>query len=246
MPTAQRCATVLGMRYQTSTVPVTTLPPREKLFAHGAKMLRDDELLAIILGTGVRRQKTTIPVSTLSALLIKEFGARGLFTHFNHPHELAAATELPPVKACILTAVGELLRRLQHRDRAEVSSPEDACRYFADLRTAEKEYVRVACLTPENLVFYAENAAMGDSNSVTCAPINIFNPPVRFYAQRILIAHNHPRGHARPSADDRAWHAELLKAATVLHIDIVDHIIIGTDTQWSFAMDGLVDMQSSR
>lgn len=228
------------MRYAHSHPSGSDEQPREKMLAHGAKILRDDELLAIILGTGIRRGNVTTSVDTLARLLIKDFGVRGLFTSFDHPHDLAAATELPPVKACILTAVSELIRRLTHRDRAEISSPDDACRYFADLRTTDKEYVRVACLTPENIVFYTENAAIGDSTSVACPLIAIFNPPVRFFAQRIIVAHNHPRGLAEPSARDHAWHAELVEAARLLGVEVVDHVIIGETNAWSFAAEGLV------
>lgn len=229
------------MRYQPSANPADQkILPREKMLQHGVRLLRDDELLAIILGTGVRRRKQTLGVETLAKLLIKDFGLRGLFTGFNDPNELAGTAELPRVKSCVLTAVGELFRRLKQKDRLVIGSPEDAQRYFADLQQAEKEQVRIACLTPENLVFYVETAALGDAHGLNCPLINIFHPAARFYAQRILVAHNHPRGKAVPSEQDRAWHAELLKAAALLNIEIVDHVIVGAKDFFSFATEGLV------
>lgn len=208
------------------------------MIEHGPRLLRDDELLAIILATGIRSGKTKLGVESLAKMLVKDYGTRGLFG-FGDANELAGTTGLPPVKSCLLTAIGELLRRAGERDRAEISSATDAFAYFDDLRTAKKEHVRIACLSPENLVFYSEDAALGSSDSVTCPLINVFHAPIRFYTQRMIIAHNHPRGIAKPSKQDLRWHRELLDVAKKLEIEVIDHIIIGQDSKYSFAEAGL-------
>jgi len=228
----------LCMRYQKMSSQRAALRPREKMIEHGPRILRDDELLAIILATGIRSGHTKLSVDSLAKILIKDYGTRGLFG-FSDANELAGATGLPPVKSCLLAAIGELMRRAGERDRAEISSAEDAIAYFEDLRIAKKELVRIACLSPENLVFYSEDAAIGDDSTVRCPLISVFHPPVRFYAQRMILAHNHPRGIAKPSKQDLAWHRELMATAQKLEIEVLDHIIIGQDSEYSFAEAGL-------
>lgn len=215
--------------------------PREKMMEHGARMLRDDELLAIILNTGIpgKGGAPGIDVHTAAKMMLNDFGLKGLFSGWNEPGELSSTTGLGNAKSCTLAAIGEVIRRLGEKDRAEISSPEDAYKYFADLRDAKKEHVRIACLTPENLVFYHEDAALGDAKGAECPLISVFHPPIRFYAQRIIVAHNHPRGSAKPSEEDYAWQADLVETAKKLRIDVVDHVIIGKDDTFSFADAGL-------
>ena len=87
--------------------------PREKLAELGPESLNDAELLSVILGTGYKDMN----VDQLSRHLLAQFGSRGLL-QFRKLEELQAETGLPPVKSCLLLAMGELLRRLQKRDDA--------------------------------------------------------------------------------------------------------------------------------
>ncbi len=216
--------------YHKATATAAGEMPREKMIERGPQSLSDSELVAILLNTGYKG----LDVSTLSKLLVKDFGLKGLFTSFNAVGDLASATELPPAKSCSLSAVGEIIRRLTAKDRAEISCAADAFEYFSDLQTARREQVRIVCLNAENIAFYSENVALGGENQTTCPLIAIFHPPVRLYSQRIIIAHNHPRGKATPSDEDLTWHTELLATAEKLGVEIIDHIIVGTKDFYSF------------
>jgi DNA repair protein RadC len=73
------------------------------------------------------------------------------------------------------------------------------------MRQVSREQVQVAWLNTENVAFYSENVALGGESRAECPLISIFHTPLRFYSQRILIAHNHPRGDASPSPEDIRW-----------------------------------------
>lgn len=214
--------------------------PREKMVESGARNLRDDELLAIMLNTGLRNKDGSIDVLTLSKILVQDFGLKGLLTSFENPQEIMEKTGLTTAKACLLGAVGEIIRRLTEKDSREINNPKDALAYFSDLRKAQQEQVQVACLSPQNIVVYSKSVAIGGTQTVDCPLINVLHPPVRFYAQRIIVAHNHPRGKAEPSDRDIAWHDKLLAAAKTLEIDVVDHIIVGKKDYFSFDEAGRI------
>lgn len=219
------------MKYEKKLETPQELQPREKMFETGPRNLRDDELLAIILNTGYKG----MDVKTLSKMLIKDFGLKGIFTSFSDPEEIMEKASLPPVKSCTLATISEIVRRINQKDSVEINSAGAAYEYFSDLAKAKKEQVRVALLSPQNIVFYNECAAFGAGANVDCSLLNIFHPPVRFYAQRIIIAHNHPDGEADPSENDKEWHKNLLEIADKLEIEIVDHLIIGSNGYYSFA-----------
>ena len=207
---------------------------RERMIYSGSSSLFDFELLAIILGTGVKKNNHSIDVSTLSKMLIKQFGLRGILTAFSSPQEIMQKTGLPKAKACLLASISEIYRRLHDIDPRKIASIKDACSFFAPLRKLQKESVQIACLTPENIVFHQETVAIGDSQKSSCPFINIFHPPIRFFSQRLIIAHNHPRCSAKPSPEDHTWHKKLTSLSRDLAIDLIDHIFVGHDDFYSF------------
>lgn len=212
--------------------------PREKLLEDGAQTMSDDELVAILMQTGIKSKTHSMDVMTLAKVLVKDFGSKGVLNLSSDVHEVMEKMGLPFVKAATLSAICELNRRAGSKDRAEISSPKDAAEYFADMRDMRKEVVRVACLNAQNLVFYSEMAALGAMDGVECPLIDIFHPPVRFYAQRIIVAHNHPEGMAVASERDKAWHKDLKEMAEKLGIEVVDHLIVAAEGCYSFAEDG--------
>ncbi len=223
------------MKYPTNKK--ENLLPREKMLQYGSKSLFDHELLAIILNTGVRKGKEKIDVHTLSKILLKEYGMRGLFALMKSPHEVIEQG-LPPAKACQIAAISEIYRRMNSKDNGVINNPQDAFKYFADMQSLQRENVSIACLNAENMVFYRETVALGKQNEAHCALIDVFHPPIRFYSQRIIVAHNHPDGKNEPSESDKKWHKNLVECAKKLEIDVLDHIIVTKTGFYSFAENG--------
>ena len=60
-------------------------------------------------------------------------------------------------------------------------------------------------------------------------------------ASALIAAHNHPSGAAEPSESDRLLTQDLLAAAHPLGLQLLDHVILGEDTTFSFADSGLLD-----
>lgn len=213
--------------------------PREKLLEDGAQALTDEELVAILMQTGIKSNTHSMDVMTLAKVLVKDFGSKGLLNLSNDVHEVMEKAGLPFVKAVTLSAICELNRRAKQNDRAQVNNSRDAAKYFEEMKEMRKEMVKVACLNAQNLVFFSEVAAMGDSGHADCPLLNVLHPPVRFYAQRIIVAHNHPDGIAVASEQDKQWHKELLEVTEKLGIQVVDHLILAADGYFSFAEEGL-------
>ena len=205
--------------------------PREKLQLRGPGALSNAELLAIILNTGSQGES----VMALAQRILAEGGGglRGLMRR--DLDGLVGVRGLGPAKAVKLLATIELGKRiaaLAPEERQQVKTPEDLAVLFTPALTAlDHEELRVALLDTKHRVERVTTVYQGSVNAAQVRVAEVFKEAVRANAPAIAIAHNHPSGDPTPSAADIALTAELAKAAQLLDIDLIDHIIIG-DGRW--------------
>lgn len=213
--------------------------PREKLLSKGALALSDSELIAILLGTG-----------------IKDFSAidlsRTLLQHANHDlNALAALTfdelnklrGIGPAKAMTIQAALELGRRRQFSPpdiRKKITTSDEAARLFHDLRESRQEEFWVACLNSKSLLIHLDRIHIGGISSVAADPRIIFSLALQYHAVSIVIAHNHPSGNLRPSKEDESVTLKLKAAGALLDIRLADHLIITKEGFYSFADEGMI------
>ena len=78
-------------------------------------------------------------------------------------------------------------------------------------------------------------AAIGTGESAPVRPSEVFLPAVHMAASAIVVAHNHPSGDPCPSAEDRNVTERLRQAGQLLGVELLDHVVIGSDRFFSFA-----------
>lgn len=205
--------------------------PREKLRLRGPGALSNAELLAIMLNTGTKGES----VMALAQRIIAESGGglRGLLRR--DLDSLLGVHGLGPAKAIKLIATVELGKRiaaLAPEERQQVRGPEDlALLFLAYLTALDHEELRVAVLDTKHRVERIVTVYQGSVNAAQVRVAEVFKEAIRANCPAIAIAHNHPSGDPTPSAADIALTLELSKAATLLDIDLIDHLIIG-DGRW--------------
>lgn len=205
--------------------------PREKLQLRGAGALSNAELLAIILNTGTQGESVVMLAQRI--LADGGGGLRGLMRR--DLDGLVGVRGLGPAKAITLLATIELGKRiaaLAPEERQQVKTPEDLALLFAPGMTAlDHEELRVALLDTKHRVERVVTVYQGSVAAAQVRVAEVFKEAVRANAPAIALAHNHPSGDPTPSAADIALTAELAKAAHLLDIDLIDHVIIG-DGRW--------------
>lgn len=212
--------------------------PREKLIAAGAASLSLRELLSVILVSGTTREGVT----EMSDRIIREYGDKSILAETD-PSKLAADLDIPIVKACQITAVGEIGRRLYARNDsgfAVVRNARDAYEYLSDMRQLSKEQLRGLYLNSHNRIVHDEVISIGTVNSNLVHPREVFRPAIEYSAAALILAHNHPSGILQPSDEDRRVTEQLVKAGKLIGIDVLDHLIIGRDG-FSSIIDALSD-----
>jgi DNA repair protein RadC len=205
--------------------------PREKLRLRGAGALSNAELLAIILNTGTKGES----VMALSQRIIAEHGGglRGLMRR--DYDSLCSIHGLGPAKAIKVLATIELGKRIASiapEERPRMRAPEDlALLFVAEMTALEQEELRVAVLDTKHRVERVSTVYRGSVNAAQVRVAEVFREAIRANCPAIAVAHNHPSGDPTPSAADVTLTMELAKAAALLDIDLIDHLIVG-DGRW--------------
>ncbi|MCX6803652.1 MAG: DNA repair protein RadC [Candidatus Diapherotrites archaeon] len=208
--------------------------PRERFSKLGPNALSDAELLAIILQKGTRGEN----VIDVSNRIIAEFGLEKLSSL--SLTELQSINGIGQAKAMQIKAVFELNKRVKTKNGLIVlSSAQDIFEYLRPkMSSLDKEHFVVLLLDSKNKLIKEEIISIGTLNSSVIHPREIFKFAIKESANSIIIAHNHPSGDPNPSEQDKGITEKIVKAGEVIAVKVLDHVIIGKDSYYSFAEAG--------
>jgi DNA repair protein RadC len=207
--------------------------PREKLLAHGAAALGDNELVALVLGSGCRDRDA---LAVANELLAARGGLRGLLR--SSADELGRAPGVGRAKAAQMLAAIELGRRTltrAPRDRVQLLAPRETAAFLMPAYGGRAvERFGLVLLYTKYRVIRTTLVAVGTLNASVVQPRDVFREAAVGSAAAIVVFHNHPSGDPTPSQDDVDLTRRLAAAGTLLGIDLVDHIILGDARYCSF------------
>jgi len=212
--------------------------PREKMQKFGIDALDDKDLIAIILGHGTKKED----VFKISDRLIKKYGPNPLVS-INKTDELSDFFNIGYLQSAKLISAVELGRRLfdnKNKKNIKLSSPKDVFDYMKGLSDYKKEYIYGIYLNTRNLIMHEEVLSLGSLESTSVNIRDIFYPVLANNAYSFIIIHNHPSEDPSPSEDDIKFTKEIEKAASILHISFLDHIILAKNSYYSFKGGNLV------
>jgi len=205
--------------------------PREKLIKKGPKALKKEELLAIILRTGLKGKNA---IQVANDILIKYGNKKFLLASYQ---ELRNIKGVGPTKAAQILAAIELGSRL-FKEKPEqeiyIHSPEDTIKIISGLKNNKKENFVALYLDARNKLIYQETISIGSLNASIVHPREVFEPAIQYLAAQIILAHNHPSGDPEPSTEDLAITKRLVESGKILGIEITDHIIVAKNGFISF------------
>jgi len=199
--------------------------PREKLTKYGPAHLSVGELLAVVLGTGTKREG----ILAMSQRLMKEYGGADI-VHEKNPKKIEALFGIPLVKACQIVACFELGRRFFESPVAqklvELRTASQVFEYVKDMRDLPKECLRGLYLDSRYQVVHDEVVSLGTLTSNIIHPREVFRPALEYSASAIILVHNHPSGIATPSDADIAITRQIVAAGKILGVGVLDHIVV--------------------
>jgi len=215
--------------------------PREKVMANGVQYLSDAELLAILIGSGTRH----ITAVELARQILKGAGNSLHILGRQGIGELVRIKGVGPAKAISIVAALELGRRrsgIQHSEKTPVKSSETVYKLFHPLMgDLEHEEFWLLMLNRANRVLGRYKVSQGGLSGTVIDTRIILKKALDNLASSIIVCHNHPSGNKQPSDADLKITEKLKKAAEILEIKLLDHVIIADKSYFSFADEGLIN-----
>ena len=213
--------------------------PREKLARAGVQSLGDNELLAILLGSGTRARSALAVAQDVLALA---GGVHGL-TRLGLEDLLQVGGVGVPRAARLLAAV-ELGRRAissTGETRPQFRSSGEMARYLLSrFGGYREERFGILMLDSKFRLIRAEVLSVGSLDASIAHPREIFRTAALASASAIAVFHNHPSGDPAPSHDDVVLTSRLVAAGDLMGIHVLDHVILGTGRWYSFRDAGVL------
>lgn len=232
--------------------------PREQLRrAPNPRLVSDEDLIAILLRTGSHG----CDVKELARRLIAVFGSlKALITsdwrtienrvkEYNRQHPENRLKGFGPVKCLELSAAFELGYRRQRLSpddihNVKVRTAEDAHQIFRASFAVDDEQENVFVLpldADRRPICEPLLVSRGTTDGVIMHPREIFKHAIRWSANSIVVAHNHPCGNPTPGPKDIAQTKSLLAVAEIVGVRLIDHLVLGVGTYVSIREMGLID-----
>ena len=200
--------------------------PRERLLRQGAKSLSNQELIAILLGTGTKHESVLAVANRVLLTFEKLHNLK-----FATLEEMTEIKGIGEAKAVLLLAAIELGRRLASKEgeqRFTIRSPEDAANFLMqDMTSLQQEHFVCLFLNVKHQILHKKTIFVGSLNASIVHPREIFREAVKRSAASIICAHNHPSGVPTPSPEDIDVTTRLYEAGKIVGVDLLDHVIIG-------------------
>lgn len=207
--------------------------PREKLAQKGSAALSDAELLAVILGSGIKGKD----VFKVAHDILRKFDTHKDKVTIN---DLISIDGVGFAKACQILASFEFVRRRLFKESIIVQKAKDVLPLITYIADKKQEYFLCISLNGANEVIGNRVITVGILDSNQVHPREVFVDAISDRAAYVIFAHNHPSGSLSPSADDISTTRQLIESGKILGITVLDHIIISKKGYLSLKEKGLM------
>ena len=207
---------------------------RERILSYGVATLKDEELLAVILGRGTKEY----PVAKLAKKIVSESDSLNLSLE-----QLMSFNGVGVAQACKILAAIELGSRKNQADTLseETVSVDDMGQHLIKkIGNAPQEKLIAIYLNNSYHVISEKIIFIGTVDSATVHPRDILREAIGMSATQILIAHNHPNGSLMFSQNDQEFSLRLQKCCHLIGINLIDHLIITKKTYSSLKSLNLI------
>ncbi|HYB95147.1 MAG TPA: DNA repair protein RadC [Vicinamibacterales bacterium] len=213
--------------------------PREKLARVGAEALGDNELVALMIGSGLRARNALLVAQDVIAAAdgVQGLARMGI-------DELCRVRGVGQSRAARLLAAIELGRRTLFSDRGkrpQMLSIDDIAQYLLPRYSGfAVERFGVMLLDQRQRVIRSMILSTGTIESSVSHPRDIFRVAMLGSASRVVVFHNHPSGDPMPSEADRLVTRRLALAGELMGMDLMDHMILAGSRYYSFKKAGFL------
>lgn len=214
--------------------------PREKLLSKGIESLSDAELIAILIGSGIKNSSALDLAKNLMHKTNNNLNELGKLKI----EEIASLKGIGQAKSINILSALELGRRRKFSEplkKIQIRSSYDVYKIFQPkLGDLAHEEFWVLLLNRSNKVMDSICISKGGTSGTVIDTKIILKKALVKLASCIIVCHNHPSGNNKPSEADKNITQKIKKAALTMDISLLDHIIIADNQFFSFADEGIL------
>ena len=204
--------------------------PRERFIKKGPEALSKRDLLAILLGSGIKGKN----VSQLSGQIIKKFGGKFLDITTD---DLQKIDGIGQAKALQIVSAISLVKRFYEEGKPgeiTIKNSRDVAALTHDLRGKKKEHLVCLYLNARNVLLQKEVVSVGLVDKTLVHPREIFYPATECNAASVILVHNHPSSDSSPSEKDIQVVEKIARAGEIMGIPVLDFVIVSEREAYSF------------
>lgn len=215
--------------------------PRERFYEQGSYVLSDIELLAIVIGKGVKNRSA---LDLAQEILSRVGNLKRLVEKSAKEIENLNIPGLGRAKIITILSALELGRRSYSKKQDRIikfTRPQDIYDYYAPLiGNLKQELFKVAAVDGKNALIKDTTISKGLLDASLTHPREVFKFAIIENAGGLFLIHNHPSGILKPSEDDLKITERLKNAGDLMGIRIIDHVIIAEEGFYSFSEHNLL------
>jgi len=213
---------------------------RQKFLKSGLKGFHDYEIVELLLTLGTPRKDCKQQAKEA----IKRFKTlRGVLAASTE--ELQEIKGIGPASAFAIKLIQEVSQKFlkeQILNKSYCKSSKEVFDYlYHSMRDLPKETFKVMFLNAQNRIIETEDLFEGTLTASAVYSREIIKSAIKHNAAALIFAHNHPSGNPEPSDNDKQITRDLVFAANIMQIKVLDHIIIGDNCYFSFADEGFIE-----
>lgn len=213
---------------------------RERFIKSGLRGFHDYEIIELLLTLGSPRKDCKPQAKEV----IRRFKTLRAALSAS-PEELQQIEGIGPHSALGIKLVSEVAREFLKQKVVAKPAYKSAREIFDylyhSMRDLKKEVFKVIYLNSQNQIIDIADLAEGMVNRGAVFPREVIESALRYNAASLIFVHNHPSGNPEPSQSDQQVTRDLVFAGGIMQIRVLDHIIIGENKYYSFAVEGLIE-----
>jgi len=215
--------------------------PREKMINKGTDALSNAELLAILLGSGSKKESAVDLAKRILSHVQNNLNELGKISINSLCNQFVG---IGPAKAVTIAAAMELGKRRRSSDivkRLQIANSRDIYELFhSRLIDLSHEECWLLLMNNQHRIIDTIRISHGGVSETTVDPKIVLKHALEKLASAIVLCHNHPSGNPHPSSCDDKITNKLRNACQNMDIQFTDHIIFSDNSYYSYADEGKI------
>jgi len=203
--------------------------PREKYIEKGIENLSDQDLIAIIVGTGTKG-KDFMSVSRSIVIRMRRLVKSGKDINIQDITEVDGVGVVTAMRILSGIELGKRLYGLEASQRSVVRNSQEAYTALRDIGSRKQEHIIALFLNSRFEVLERRVICIGSLDGVNVLPRDIIIPALELNASSVVIAHNHPSGDPSPSNEDILITKRIQEGLELVGLNLLDHIVVTKDS----------------